>query len=86
MAGQPFDVVIMDLTVPGGMGGREAMEKLRAYDPEVKAIVSSGYSRDPVLANYRSHGFQGILPKPYGLAQLRRALRDLVGLPVDPEV
>ncbi len=76
-AGRPFDVVIMDLTVPGGMGGREAMEKLRAYDPEVKAIVSSGYSRDPVLANYRLHGFRGILPKPYGLKQLRRALREL---------
>ncbi len=75
--GRPFDVVIMDLTVPGGMGGREAMEKLRTYDPNVKAIVSSGYSRDPVLANYRLHGFRGILPKPYGLEQLRRALRDL---------
>lgn len=84
-AGQAFDVVIMDLTVPGGMGGREAMERLRAYDPEVKAIVSSGYSRDPVLANYRLHGFQGILPKPYGLAQLRRALRDIVPLPPEPE-
>lgn len=78
-AGQPFDVVIMDLTVPGGMGGKEAMEQLRVFDPDVRAIVSSGYSRDPVLANYRLHGFRGILPKPYGLEQLRRALRDILG-------
>lgn len=77
-AGRPFDVVIMDLTVPGGMGGKEAMERLRAYDPEVRAIVSSGYSRDPVLANYRLHGFRGILPKPYGLEQLRRAIREIL--------
>lgn len=77
-AGRPFDVVIMDLTVPGGMGGKEAMEKLRAYDSDVRAIVSSGYSRDPVLANYRLHGFRGILPKPYGLEQLRRALREIL--------
>jgi len=73
-AGVPFDVVVMDLTVPGGMGGREAMEHLRSIDPQVRAIVSSGYSRDPVLANYRAHGFVGILPKPYGLAQVQQVL------------
>jgi CheY-like chemotaxis protein len=77
-AGQPFDAVIMDLTVPGGMGGREAMEQLRLIDPGVRAIVSSGYSRDPVLANYRSHGFCGILPKPYGLEQLRHVLQQVI--------
>lgn len=79
--GRPFDIVIMDLTVPGGMGGREAMEHLRSLDPGVRAIVSSGYSRDPVLSNYQAHGFRGILPKPYGLAQLRRAMRDVLGAP-----
>ena len=68
----------MDLTVPGGMGGREAMEKLRQIDPRVCAIVSSGYSRDPVLANYRAHGFRGILPKPYSLDQLTRALQTVL--------
>lgn len=73
-AGKPFDVVIMDLTVPGGMGGREAMQRLLSLDPGVKAIVSSGYSRDPVMANHKAHGFQGILPKPYGLEQMRAAL------------
>lgn len=77
-AGRPFDVVVMDLTVPGGMGGREAMEKLRAMDPAVRAIVSSGYSRDPVLGSFRQHGFCAILPKPYGLDQLRKVLTEVV--------
>src|SRR5262249_16691463 len=76
--GQPFDIVIMDLTVPGGMGGREAMEQLKLIDPSVRAIVSSGYSRDPVLANYRAHGFCAILPKPYGLDQLRSVLQQVM--------
>lgn len=77
-AGRPFDAVIMDLTVPGGMGGREAMERLLDLDPGVKVIVSSGYSRDPVMANHRAHGFKGILPKPYGLDQMRAALHTLL--------
>lgn len=77
-AGRPFDVVVMDLTVPGGMGGREAMEELRKIDPEVRAVVSSGYSRDPVLANYKQHGFCAVLPKPYGLEQLRKVLAHVV--------
>ncbi|MBI2518595.1 MAG: ABC transporter substrate-binding protein [Opitutae bacterium] len=77
-AGRRFDVVLMDLTVPGGMGGREALEHLKKLDPGVRAIVSSGYSRDPVLANYRAHGFCGILPKPYGLEQLRHVLREVL--------
>lgn len=77
-AGQPFDLVITDLTVPGGMGGKEAMDQLLAFDPKVKAIVSSGYSRDPVLGNYKAHGFCGILPKPYSLEQLHEALRAIV--------
>ncbi|MBA3849262.1 MAG: hypothetical protein C0502_04610 [Opitutus sp.] len=77
-AGRPFDVVVMDLTVPGGMGGREAMGKLRALDPKVRAIVSSGYSRDPVLGSFRQHGFCAILPKPYGLDQLRKVLIGVV--------
>lgn len=73
-AGRKYEVVIMDLTVPGGIGGREAMERLRRIDPTVCAIVSSGYSRDPVLANYRTYGFQAILPKPYGLEQLTKVM------------
>jgi PAS domain S-box-containing protein len=77
-AGRRFDIVLMDLTVPGGMGGREALEHLKKLDPTVRAIVSSGYSRDPVLARYREHGFSGILPKPYGLEQLQHVLREVL--------
>ncbi|MBS0663945.1 MAG: PAS domain S-box protein [Verrucomicrobia bacterium] len=74
-AGKAFDVVIMDLTVPGGMGGKEAMQELQKIDPDVRAIVSSGYSGDPVLANFRAHGFCGIVPKPYRLSDLANAVR-----------
>ncbi|HEX2860682.1 MAG TPA: ABC transporter substrate-binding protein [Lacunisphaera sp.] len=83
-AGRKYEVVLMDLTVPGGMGGREAMEHLRRLDPSVCAIVSSGYSRDPVMSNHREHGFQGILPKPYGLEQLRKVMRDVIEGSINP--
>jgi PAS domain S-box-containing protein len=73
--GTPFDVVVMDLTVPGGMGGREAMERILGIDPAVRAIVSSGYSSDPVMANFRAHGFCGMVAKPYRVADLIKALR-----------
>lgn len=78
-AGGPFAAVIMDLTIPGGMGGGEALQHLLQLDPQVRAIVSSGYSNDPILANYRSYGFSGIVTKPYKLTDLRKALVD-VGL------
>jgi len=73
-AGDPFDLVIMDLTVPGGMGGREAMARLRKIDPRVKAVVSSGYANDPVIAGYRRYGFIATMAKPYGLETLREVL------------
>ena len=72
--GRPFDVVLLDLTVPGGMGGRECIGRLREIDPAVKAIVWSGYSGEPVLAESRRHGFQAFLPKPFTLEQLSEAL------------
>jgi CheY-like chemotaxis protein len=75
---QPFDVIILDLTIPGGMGGKETMEKMREVDPDVKAIVSSGYSNDPVMANYRSYGFRGIVPKPYRIEELSQVLHDVL--------
>ena len=78
-AGRPFDVVVMDLTVPGGRGGLEALERMRALDPRVTAIVSSGYSSDPVLANYRDYGFRGRVAKPYELAEFGRVLREVLG-------
>ncbi len=81
-AGTPFKVVIMDLTVPGGVGGKEAIGLLREIDPEVRAIVSSGYSSDPVLANYRHYGFRGVVAKPYEHTELIRVLRDVLFGPV----
>lgn len=77
-AGAPFDVVIMDLTVPGGMGGREALERLLDIDPDVKAIVSSGYSNDPIMAEYRQHGFKGVVAKPYGVRELGAEIHKLL--------
>ena len=73
--GRPFDAVIMDLTVPGGMGGKEAVRKLHSLDPGARVLVSSGYSNDPVMANYSEYGFCGVISKPYRLADLATALR-----------
>jgi PAS domain S-box-containing protein len=79
--GNSFDAVVLDLTVPKGVGGRETMARLLEIDPEVKAIVSSGYSTDPVMANYREHGFSGVAVKPYRLAELVQTLRFLIARP-----
>ena len=73
--GQRFDVVILDLTVPGGMGGREAAERILAMDPSARLMVSSGYSDDAVMANFRRHGFCAVLPKPYNAQQLCDAVQ-----------
>jgi CheY-like chemotaxis protein len=73
--GRRFDAVVLDLTVPHGIGGRETMARLLEIDPKVKAIVSSGYSTDPVMANYREHGFAGVAVKPYRLADLVQTLK-----------
>ena len=78
-AGRPFSAVILDLTVPGGMGGFEALQRLRVIDPEVRAIVSSGYSNDPIIANYRRHGFSGAIAKPYQMAELSEVIRQVLG-------
>ena len=69
-SGRPYDLVILDLTVPGGMGGAEAMQRLRKMDGKVRAIVSSGYSSDPVMANHVQHGFSARVPKPYTATDL----------------
>jgi CheY-like chemotaxis protein len=74
----PYDLVIMDLTVPAGMGGQEAIAQMRATDPNVRAIVSSGYSSDPVLANFREHGFRGRIAKPYQIMEFIRVVREVL--------
>jgi len=63
--GRPFDLAVLDLTIPGGMGGKEAIRKLRQCDQKIRAIVSSGYSTDPVMAQCADYGFDAVLPKPY---------------------
>ncbi|MBA7540020.1 Sporulation initiation phosphotransferase F [subsurface metagenome] len=76
---RPFDVVFMDLTVPGGMGGKEAVKVLLEIDPDVKVIVTSGYSNDPVMADYKSFGFAGVVAKPFKLEDLSETLKDVAG-------
>ena len=77
-AGQAFDAVILDLTVPGGMGGKECMRRLRELDPAVVAIVCSGYSTEPVTARHPDYGFQGVILKPYDIDDLDAELRRLL--------
>lgn len=69
-ASAPFDLVLMDLTVPGGMGGKEAVAKILAIDPQAKVVVSSGYSNDPIMGNHREYGFCAAIVKPYQLSKL----------------
>ncbi len=75
--GFPFDYVILDLVVPGGLSGKDTAISILEYDPEAVLLVSSGYSDDPVLANWRKHGFRGVIPKPYTIEELSRALKAL---------
>jgi len=79
-SGEPFDVVIMDLTIPGGMGGREAIKKLLEIAPDARAIVSSGYSNDPIMAEYAKYGFSGVVGKPYKLMELSETVSRVVKL------
>jgi PAS domain S-box-containing protein len=73
-----FDVVLMDLTIPGGMGGEEAIRHLLRIDPHVKAVVSSGYSNDPIMAAYARHGFRGVVSKPYRIEDLSEVLYNIM--------
>jgi len=77
-AGQPFAVVILDYTIPGGMGGLETLTRLRAIDPQVTALISSGYANNPVLADWAYYGFDGVVAKPYTMAQLQEALHNVL--------
>ncbi len=76
--GRRFDLVVMDLTVPGGMGGLAAMKRMRELDPKVRAIVSSGYSSDPVMSDFRAYGFSGMIPKPYRITDFAMVIRQVL--------
>ena len=76
-AQNPFDLVILDLTIPGGMGGTKTIIELLKFDANVKAVVSSGYSNDPIMANYADYGFCGVVPKPYTKIQLAEVLNKI---------
>ena len=73
-AGAPFDAAILDITIPGGMGAQETMPKLVALDPAIKGIISSGYSTNPMIVDYRSFGYAAVVVKPYGFKELNEAL------------
>jgi PAS domain S-box-containing protein len=75
----PFDVVMLDLVVPGDIGGTEAMDQLGALDPAVKAILMSGCGQDPVVRSFQSHGFQAVITKPFTLRELNAALHSVIG-------
>ncbi len=77
-SGAPFSAVIMDLTIPGGMGGKETAEQILAIDPEARLIVSSGYSHDPIMADYKTFGFGGAVAKPYNITELGQVLSSLL--------
>jgi PAS domain S-box-containing protein len=77
-AKQPFDAVIVDLTIPGGLGGREVIKKLCKIDPDVKAVVSSGYSTDPIMSDFKTYGFQGRISKPYQAGELSRVIKEVL--------
>ena len=79
-----FDLVIMDLSIPNGMGGAEAIQQIHYLDPTVKAVVSSGYSDDPIMANYASYGFIAVLPKPYTPSEMRALVSNLLRSPELP--
>ena len=79
-SGQKHTVVIMDLTIPGGMGGKETIRELKKIDPDAKTIVSSGYATDPILSNFKEYGFDAMLPKPYEVEELAKILHKVIHL------
>jgi len=80
-AGAPFDVVILDLSVPSGLGGKETIVQLRKIDPGVKAVISSGYSDDPAVRDFSNHGFDEKLTKPYKIHDLKNMLEQVMNKP-----
>jgi len=77
-AGFPFDIVILDLSVPNGLGGKETIEHLRNFDPAVKAVVSTGYTNDPVVQDFSHYGFSERLTKPYNINEMKNLLEKVI--------
>ncbi|MFP4458948.1 MAG: ATP-binding protein [Candidatus Zixiibacteriota bacterium] len=75
---RPYDLIIIDLTVPGGEGGISTIARLRNVDPDVRAVVSSGYSDDPVMADFMQYGFKGVISKPYEISELSRVVTRII--------
>lgn len=75
---QPIDIIIMDLTIPGGMGGKEAVSEILKINPKAKVIVSSGYSNDPVMANYKEYGFTASIAKPFQIEKMNKLINDVL--------
>jgi DNA-binding NtrC family response regulator len=73
-SGNAFDAIILGLTIPGDMRGIKAMQRLKEVDPEVKAIIASSYGNEPIVKNFRDHGFSGSLVKPYDMDELSQVL------------
>jgi len=80
-AGRPFDVVMLDLIVPGDIGGKEAVARLTGIDPTVKAVLVSGFAQDSVLSEFRDFGFQAVITKPFTLQELSETLRTISATP-----
>ena len=81
--GDKYDVIILDLTVPGGLGGKDTISEIQKIDPDVKAIVSSGYSNDPVMAEFEKYGFADFVPKPYNAKQLVDIVSKVISTPLN---
>ncbi len=75
----PFSLVFIDLTVPGGLGGEETVRELKRFDPNAKAVVFSGYSNDPIITDFPLHGFDGVLKKPFTNSELMNVLKSILG-------
>jgi PAS domain S-box-containing protein len=78
-AGEPFDAIITDLTVPAGMGGKETVRHLLEFDPQARVIVSSGYANNTIMSDYLAYGFKGVIPKPFRLIDLSKTLKEVLG-------
>ena len=76
--GEPFDLVLLDMTLPGELDGAAALREMRKIDPEIKAVVSSGYSADDIISNAGKYGFDAAVPKPYSISVLRETVNKLL--------